>query len=153
MDKFDVKEIVSQDTIKLSFSGHLNENAVLPEFKRFSNVIINLRDVKYINSAGTRTWCTWIKTIPIGTKISFEECPMLFVRAFNYIIGFLPQNSIVDSFSVPFVSDDEEEFTVLLFRRGEHFNEHGIKQVKVLDSKGKPMEIDVANSYFSFLKK
>ena len=157
INKFKIEEEVSGKSTKLIFSGNLNEHAVLSVPKhcdQLSIISINLRDVSYINSVGTRSWCVWIKKIPSTTQIIFEECPMLFVKAFSYVSGFLPNHAIVNSFYVPYVSEDSEESKIVLYRRGEHYDESGqLKVVSVLDSSGKAMELDVLNKYFAFLKR
>lgn len=151
---FEFKEESSQNSVKLILIGYLNENAILPEVKKSSNLTINLSNVKYLNSVGTRAWCIWIKKIPLTTNVILEECPMLFVNAFNYVSGFLPKNATVNSFHVPYISQDTEESKLVLYKRGEHYDGLGrVSHRSVIDSKGKPMELDVLNNYFSFLKK
>jgi hypothetical protein len=148
---------LSDREARLEFSGSLNESAVLPRVPDKPIIRISLRNCLALNSIGTRLWSVWLRQLPATSSILLEDCPLIFVKAFNQVQGFLTSNTRVDSFIVPFYSERTGESADVQFKRGKHFTNAGplINAVPVvIDSQGNRMEMDiVAESYFSFLTK
>ena len=69
--------------------------------------------------------------------------------------GFLPAQGRVNSFFVPFYSEESGGEKNVLFRSGQEFSDSGeIKVPSVKDDEGHEMEMDVVEAkYFKFLKK
>lgn len=152
---FTFTESTADNQTKIVLTGYVNEFAKLPEILNpAATMRIGLKGVTGLNSVGTRNWCDWLRTIKPPTVIILEECPMIFVKAFNQVQGALTPTTQVASFYVPYYSDDTGERKDVLFVSGQHFMTGGVKPPEVKDSAGKPMEMDViAESYFAFLKR
>jgi hypothetical protein len=151
---FKITKTLDSEAVNYEVFGYIDEKASFPYIDLKPKIIINLKDVKGINSVGTRSWCMWVKQMTSPTLVFLEECPMLFVKSFNQVLGSLTMNMTVNSFVVPYYSEDSDERKLVVFRLGTEFNSAGqIKFPVVLDSKGKAMEPDVLDQYFSFLKK
>lgn len=118
------------------------------------SIVFDFAEVKGINSCGIREWIRWISPFP-NTSMIYKNCPKVIVDQINMVDGFLPTNASVESFYVPYYSDESEEEKHILFTYGKEFSEKGMNYpAEVLDSKNKPMEIDVIeNKYFRFLQK
>lgn len=141
---------------QLKFIGPIDEGAVFPKVQ--SNVrtlVIQMGEVTRLNSHGTRQWALWAKTIPAAAEVSLEECPVIFVKSFALIKGVLLPNMSVNSFYVPYFSDETGERKNVLVRRGVDFFDDGRINLPVhKDSKGGFMEVDALQpGYFAFLKK
>jgi hypothetical protein len=151
---FKVIESFNEGINDVAISGLINEFAEFPNVHLALTVRISLKGVTGLNSVGTRKWCDWIGSIGSPSTIVLTDCPVIFARAFNQIEGTLPENALVMSFYVPYISEITDEYKNILFVYEKDFTkERGIHPPEVLDSKGNKMEMDVVvDSYFEFLK-
>lgn len=144
---------VAGETLMVQLIGDLAEGAVLPEISSEPKMNINVGKITKLNSYGTRLWCIWVNKFKEPVHIYLEECPVIFVKSFSMVKGFLPENMEVLSFYIPFYSDATGERQDFLALKGKHFFEGGkldIPQLK--DSKGNSMEMDIIpSSYLAFL--
>lgn len=113
-----------------------------------------LSEVKSINSCGIREWIKWIGTAG-QVPVVYNECPKIIVDQINMVQGFLPAMGKVQSFFVPFYSEESGNEKNVLFSSGQEFDESGgIKVPSIKDESGQDMEMDVVEAkYFKFLKK
>ncbi len=139
---------------KLTFHGSLSESGALPTIpNKDKTIVIDMLDIKYINSYGIKLWCQWVSQ-NTTTKLIFQNCPFVFVKHLSAIRGMWTENMQMKSFFVPFYSEASQERKDVLLVDGTHFTKSGVKEFQqVFDSKGIEMELDVnANTYFEFLK-
>ncbi len=142
------------------FEGRLDERSQhLEEMPVDWGTVLHLRLQKLtlINSTGLRTFIRWVKATNPKQMI-LSECQPPFVDQLNLIFDIIPPGSIVESFYVPYVNEETDESRIVLFRRLSEYRRDGenVKLTKpvVLDTSGKPMEIDIfEDKYFRFLKK
>lgn len=141
---------------KVKMAGTIDEDV---DFGQYSltgapSVELFLSDVKSINSCGIREWIKWIGTAG-GGPVTYNECPKIIVDQINMVQGFLPAQGRVNSFFVPYYSEESGAEKSVLFRAGQEFTDSGeIKVPKVKDDEGHEMEMDVVEAkYFKFLKK
>lgn len=145
-------EKTSEAMISYEIHGYVDENVKFPPMKFAPTIRISLEKVTGLNSVGTREWCGWISQIGPPTLIRVEFCPLIFVKCFNSVKGALAENMQIMSFYVPFFSEELGERKNVLLVRGVNFhNDADLKFPEVIDSKGKPMEMDVLSDYFRFL--
>lgn len=150
---FSIEEKQQPGVNFVKISGPVNEFAEFKKVTLSPVVRIDLGASTGLNSVGTRNWCLWIRSFTPPSVVLLENCPMIFVKAFNQVSGALPSNAHVTSFIVPYVSDPTGERNNFLFVKDQHFKESGeLNPPTLTDSKGLPMEMDVIpQSYFSFL--
>jgi hypothetical protein len=154
MGKFEVKKEQVGAQIKMKFVGIIDEDV---DFKDFSiaqvgELVVDLQDLKSINSCGIREWIKWLGENPSG-KIEFQNCPKVIVDQINMVEGFLPKNGTVKSFYVPYFNEDSGTEKNVLFRYGTEFTEAGVNPPpEVKDDGGEAMEMDVIETkYFKFI--
>lgn len=144
------------DKIVVKIHGVIDEEIKLANesLATAKSIDFDFSEVKGINSCGIREWIRWISPFP-NTKMVYKNCPKVIVDQINMVDGFLPSNALVESFYVPYYSDELEEEKHVLFTYGKEFSEQGMNYpAEVLDSKNNPMELDVIeNKYFRFLQK
>lgn len=116
-------------------------------------LVFDMKGIKSINSCGIREWINWMASVKSAKKISYKNCPKILIDQINMVAGFLPDNGRVESFYVPYYSTSTGEEKNVLFTYGKEFNDTEVlPPEKVLDSKGKEMEMDVIEAkYFKFL--
>ena len=155
MENFNVQFELKDQKLFVVISGYVNEYSQFPQLPNADYVIIDLGQVKGLNSVGTRSWCTWLKTIQHTTKIVLDKCPVIFVKSFNQVKNSYPDNAQALSFVVPYFSDNTDERKDVIFKLSENFDNTGLTTPpKVLDRQGQPMDMDVIPEvYFSFLKR
>jgi hypothetical protein len=144
----------SGDFLEISISGSIDEDIHLDKIKVASGKPnhVHLDGVSLINSTGIRQWITWIKNFE-NEKWVFFGCPPVFVNQLNMIDSFIPKGSKVESFYIPYYSDETDEEKRLLMLRAdwEKDPKHFPQQ---LDSEGNEMVLDVLpDKYFKFLSR
>lgn len=156
MGKFEIKIDKAGTDFKVQVVGTIDEDV---DFSAFAlagagSVQMNLSQVKSINSCGIREWIKWIGGAG-GAAVVYAECPKIIIDQVNMVQGFLPAQGKVQSFFVPYYSDESGEEKNVLFTHGKEFTDSAVTPPgEVLDSTGKPMEMDVVEAkYFKFIKK
>lgn len=152
-----VKHKKNNDQLYIQLEGNLDEEVNFPTelLSGFKTIVFDFGSVTGINSCGIREWIRWITPYRDSSTMHFRNCPKIIVDQINMVDGFLPTNAFVESFYVPYYSDETDEEKHILFSYGVEYNETGIHYPNsILDSKNQPMEIDVIESkYFRFLQK
>ncbi|MBX3020905.1 MAG: hypothetical protein KF799_04450 [Bdellovibrionales bacterium] len=153
-EPFEFEVLEDGETIEYSLSGSLDEHAKLPDSRPAGKVVIRLGGVTSLNSQGTRLWIGWIQRFRSPIEVVLEDCPVLFVKNFKLVKGFLPEHFVVNSFVLPFYSERTRERRDVLMERGIHYGMNlKMKIPEQQDSAGNVMEVDVIEStYLGFLK-
>lgn len=155
---FNAEKKENGSSVVFEFSGHIDEDAQFNglDFGQAEEFKINLEKVSAINSCGIREWIKWIRTAPESSKIVYSNCPKVIVDQINMVAGFLPDNAKVESFYVPYYSEDSGNEKMILFREGQEFDGSEVKAPDEIkdEETGDMMEMDVIEAkYFKFLKK
>lgn len=113
----------------------------------------SLQSLKSINSTGIREWIKLMQSLP-GAQITFTSCPKIFIDQVNMVSGFIPTNSQVMSFYVPYYNEDLDRECLVLYKSGEHYTGKNVNvQDNYTDSEGNAFELDVVKAkYFKFLQ-
>jgi hypothetical protein len=154
---FVIKPVLEGSSQVLLISGDLNEDASFAGLSIAVGmpIILDLEYVTSINSVGIREWIKWIKSLPSATPLRVRKCPKIVVDQVNMIAGFLPSGTVVESFFVPYFSEETNSEKMVLFQLGKHYDAAGqlAPDEDVKDDAGNDMEMDViAAKYFKFLK-
>lgn len=117
---------------------------------------IDLGNVNSLNSNGIRSFKLWLASLK-NPVIWFTKCPHFFINQVNAINNFLPPQSKIMSFYVPFYSSKTDEEKFVLFTDGQEITNRGgglfINIPSVLDKTGHVMEMDiVSDKFFAFLR-
>ncbi len=115
----DLKKENNKATILME--GGIDEDSIFPKIDLSGverEVVVDLAKVEHINSIGIRSWLNWFK--PMATKYKFVliNCPRVVVMQMNMVDGFLPVNSRVESFFVPYYCETCDLESEVLFRVG-----------------------------------
>jgi len=137
----------------IALSGALSEDSQMPAVSVKLPIHINFKNVVRLNSRGIKLWCQWIGQFKAPARLHFEECPAIVVKSFNLVKGCIPDTAQVDSFFVPLYSSPTGERKDVLVVRGRDFDGKDVRVPEQKDSKGNPMEVDVHETYWSFLRK
>ena len=125
MGQFQVDKKQQGEEVVLEFSGQVDEDASFSgvEVSGGPTVTLDLEKISAINSCGIREWIKWVSSAPGETRLVFKNCPKIIVDQINMVAGFLPVNATVESFYVPYYSDESGEEKMILFKRGSEFND------------------------------
>lgn len=156
---FEIKKSQSDGKTVFSFFGQIDEEAKFPVVSDVSGeVVIDLDGVKAINSVGIRTWLQWFKSFG-DCHYTFLKCPKSVVMQMNMVEGFLPDNSYVQSFYVPYYCESCDEEIAQLFNVGQEITVGNggfnitFDSTKIC-SDGTAAELDANETkYFKFLLK
>lgn len=83
---------------------------------------IDLKSMKYINSIGVKNWILWVNKVPANCKVTLHHCPLMMISQASTVTGFLKPSFSVESFFAPFTCPDCEDETLVLLKRGEHYD-------------------------------
>lgn len=157
MSKFEFQPTVNGEALTAKLGGTIDEDIDFNQysFAPYKTIELNLSGLKSINSCGIREWIVWMGTAKGATSVVFHECPKIIVDQINMVQGFLPANGRVQSFYVPYYSEESDEEKNVLFTQGKEYDDSGVRPpAEVLCSKGTAMEMDVLEArYFKFIKK
>ena len=144
-------------TLTVNFSGNIDETTEFADMSSqpFQKVILNLENVKLINSIGVREWLKWIRNLPKHSEIVYRKCPRAIVVQMGLVGGFFREGTQIASFEVPYSCTKCSERFSIFFQKDVDYK-HG--KVGSLDRKcpkcGAPAELEVVeSSYFGFLRK
>jgi hypothetical protein len=128
-----------------------NKNVAPVDFKMSS--VIDLGKLSLINSTGIREWINWIGQFG-STSLVFTNCPKIFIDQINMINGLIPENSIVESFQVPYFNENEDKEHLFLAVQGQHYTKQKIEIPEAITINGTAFELDVMPAkYFKFISK
>jgi hypothetical protein len=168
MSEFKAHETPEGDKLRLAFEGTIDEDVVFPpvDASKFKTIVLDLKNVKSINSVGIREWLNWIRPLAEKSDFVLENCPKAVVFQFNMVEGFLPPRSTVSSFYVPFYCEKCDKEDSVLFNVGKEIKAAGgkveiafdVKTAAICEDKANAanceMEMDVTEAkYFQFLKR
>ena len=134
------------DTHIIKFEGVIDEDVVFTPYDNFSkpNIIVDLEEVKSINSCGIREWIKWFRGLP-NESLIFKNCPKVIIDQVNMVEGFVPDQSVVESFYVPYYGEESGVEKNVLFIEGTHYKEGEILVEEVIqdEESGEELEMDV----------
>ncbi|WP_413568355.1 hypothetical protein ACLWBD_12180 [Bdellovibrio sp. HCB117] len=151
---------VSDKCTTILLKGSLNEYSsaldgveVNPNF----DLSIDLKDLQAINSLGIRNFHNFIQRVRCQ-RLKLFYCPRVFVNQLNMVEGFLPDKAEIESFFVPYFSEQSGEDAQVLFTKFLEYKKVKDKIVlsipEMQDSQGNRMDLDVfKDQYFRFLDK
>ena len=118
--------------------------------------ILDLSEVKRINSCGVRDWVNWVQTLEArGKKLILEGCSPAVVAQINLVHNFVGQATVKSFYAPYYCSHCDKEETVLL--QPQKFA--GMKQLQAPDIRGSDCTKknchmsfdDIEEAYFAFL--
>lgn len=128
-----------------------NKNVVPVDFSK--STIIDLSKLSLINSTGIREWINWISQFG-KTPLALTNCPKIFIDQVNMINGLIPENSIIESFQVPYFNEDGNKEHTFLAIQGQHYTKSKVEIPDTININGVEYELDVMPAkYFKFLSK
>ena len=148
---------------RLQIDGAMDEHSDYSSIEtQFTDeVVFDFDNVEHINSTGIKHWVQWISKVSTDNpnlKFFFVNCPKPIVDQINMVDGFLPQQSVVKSFKVPYFCEVCDKDMTCTFVLGREYQMDGDK-VKLsippntCDRADCEMEPDVVEQkYFKFLK-
>ena len=139
----------------LTLAGQIDESFPqdLHALKPAGDMVINLDQVKMINSLGIREWIKFMTAIS-AAKIDFINCPKIFIDQVNMVQGFITPNCKITSFYVPYFNEDSNAEKNVLYSQGKEFGEGFLNVAgSVKGEDGSDLDLDVVEQkYFKFLK-
>lgn len=88
----------------VELSGHLDETDKFPDLKtRLSQrVIFECEKLVHVSSAAAQTWVRWMRSKPSDQQYVFRFVKPRIMHLFNVFTGFLPQQTTMESFYLPY---------------------------------------------------
>jgi CheY-like chemotaxis protein len=143
--------------VTVSLFGDITEVTVFDTLSqrlaRESKIDFYMRAVRYISSAGVRSWCNFLNRLPAGSY-SFRHCSTAFVSQAAMVPMALGSGPVL-SLEAPYRCDDCDRDDVRLVETGSLMREGGHVTPPTLKcaSCGGELEFDdVPDRYFAFLR-
>ncbi|MBC77568.1 MAG: hypothetical protein CME64_16305 [Halobacteriovoraceae bacterium] len=113
-------------------------------------VVFDFSNLNLMNSTGIREWLLLLENLK-DRKITYKNCPKIFVLVMNMVKGVVSENVTVESFYVPFYDPETDDEIDVLMSPADIGQNLEVPEQKTKD--GRPLEFDdVAEKYFQFLK-
>lgn len=119
------------------------------------SLLIDLHEVRRINSAGAQVWVAWTRSFFSGKKVRLERLPTHFVQLASIVRNVIPEGVDIESFYVPYSDESGDSAEDVLFTKGKQFSEKELALPAFIRSEisGQSLRIDVLpQKYFQFLK-
>lgn len=150
-----IKVTKANDTSKVEVVGSIDESfhQFTTEIPKDGNIEFLLLGLKSINSMGIREWIKLMQSMS-KAQISFSHCPKIFIDQVNMVNGFIPTNSKVTSFYVPYYNEDLDSEKMILYKLGENYSVNSVQPLEnYKDDSGNEYELDVVKAkYFKFIQ-
>ena len=153
--KLKKKSIPEQKTCYLKFSGSITEETVFDSLLGLPEpiLIFDMEELSMINSCGIRSWILFLDSVSkVKEKLIYWNCPVFLVEQFNMVHGFIPKNSVVESFKAPFFCSTCDESKSVLIKTADTKRGSQIPE-QVCSKCSTAMEFDAfEDQFFEFLK-
>ena len=121
-------QLISPDTAEdyiIEMSGDLGDDVEFPnkKFRLSQRIIFNCENLRHLSSFAMQKWSRWMKSQDTRQQFVFRMVPPRTIDIFNMIDGYLPDESIIESFYVPYECESCGHEELLLARRGREFVE------------------------------
>ena len=141
------------DYTNIEVRGSINEGFDPNLAKRVEcqKVLVDLDQLKLINSSGVREWINFLDLLS-EKDIVYRKCPKIFIDQLNMVNGMLRDNISIESFYVPFYSEESDEEKDVLMNPSDIQDINNLPEQK--DSQGNLLEFDdIPQKYFKFLNR
>ncbi len=146
-------EVLREDNnVRLKIIGAFDEQSKMPTDIDCDQLYVDFEGLTVFNSAGIRTWMNWTQQLKNVNKLFLENCRYKFIDQARYVNGILPANAEVLSFYVPFYNPTTDRSVEVKVTKGIEYSDGKINLPQPVDENGEPLEIDVDQKYFFFLK-
>lgn len=148
-------QIEENDSLKtLTFIGSIDEEF---DFKDLisdaTQLIVDFKGLKMINSCGIREWINYIEKQGSNTKIIYINCPQIIIQQMNMVSGFLTENAEVKSFYAPYYCEDSDEEKMILLESQNITDGKAPVITQEVNGENVELEFDaIEEQYFKFLK-
>ena len=120
------------ESVLVTFTGTINEQTVFPSLteQKITTLTLNLKDAQSINSMGILHWIRWYKALEKahpGLKFKAEELRIQLMSCASVVAGFLPTNTEIVSFYLPYHNEVEALDTQELYVKGQQFNDESLR--------------------------
>ncbi|HEY1079133.1 MAG TPA: hypothetical protein VGE46_03515 [Bdellovibrio sp.] len=120
------------ESVLVTFTGTINEQTVFPSLpeQKITVLTLNMKDVQSINSMGILHWIRWYKVLEKahpGIKFKAEELRIQLMSCASVVAGFLPTNTEIMSFYLPYHNEVEALDTQELYVKGQQFNDESLR--------------------------
>jgi hypothetical protein len=129
-------------TRNITISGIIDEEFNFKELLGdFSQMSVDFKELKVINSCGIREW------------ISYHNCPQIIIQQMNMVAGFLSKNAKVISFYAPYYCEESDEEKMVLLESKNIENNKAPVITQEVNGESVELEFDaIEEQYFKFLK-
>lgn len=139
-------------------TGHIQIFEAIDEFSKFPEVsgleelVVDFDGLTRLNSVGIRIWLVWIGSLKGVRTMHLENCRPRFIDQTVFIADMVPPFAQVKSFYVPFFDEESGKSKEVKLVYGVDYDSRKLTLPQVVSDQGQPMELDVNDAYFRFLK-
>jgi hypothetical protein len=147
-----MKLIPEGKNVRLKIDSAIDESCEFPDQVACDTIRVDLDSLKLFNSLGIRLWLNWTREKRGFKSMKLDNCRPCFIRQVRHIPHVIPAFAQVASFFVPYYNAQTDETTEVLMVFGKDYDETKFTVPQVKNAAGEPLELDVADNYFDFLK-
>lgn len=147
---------IQGSNLRLSVEGSINEDLQIDKLSELngSTIVIDMNNVKMINSCGIREWIRMVEKFGSSVSIEYRNVPQIVIQQMNMIAGFLSKNAKVTTFYAPYFIEDLDEEKQVLLRAEDIRDFKAPKQKTTVDGNEYELDFDaIEEQYFRFLKR
>lgn len=102
---------MTSQEVHFSIPSVIDDRTRLPQYKGFhkQKFVLDMRDLKLMNSVGIRTWVQWLETFRANNQVVLVNCPVIFMNIAAIVVDVLPNEARVESVILRYVHDESGE--------------------------------------------
>lgn len=122
----------------------VDESTILPDLLMADNstLVIDLKQLQMMNSAGIRLWIRWLLPLSKKHKVVLSHCPMIFLNLSSIVLDVVPEKVHIQSFSLNYLHETDDREVRLHFSSAETPPRFQIPEAVVDDATKDRFEFD-----------
>ncbi len=108
----------------VAIEGQLGESSPFFSFplKDVKEVVIDMKDMTFMNSIGVKQWILWTVKIPKDCHVTLSNCPLMIITQASQVLGFTTPAIVIESIRMPYVCNACGAEEVRLIKRGVEYD-------------------------------
>lgn len=110
---------MSDTEVQFTIPATVDDTTRFPTYRGFhgQKFILDLRDLRMMNSMGIRTWVDWVRGFMANNTVVLRNCPMTFMSIAAIVVDVVPNEVVIESMILRYIDSETNTSMRCLFTR------------------------------------
>lgn len=101
-------DVMSPKDVQFHVPSVVDDRTPLPQYQGFhrQKFVLDLRDLKLMNSVGIRNWVQWLKSFQPQNEVCLVNCPVIFMNIAAIVTDVVPDGARIESILLRYVDEE-----------------------------------------------